>query len=194
MITGWYIKDNKGFTLVEVLIAMVTSGILAIAILAYLSIGVNDFRRSETETTVIKENQIVTNKILNKLRGAKNYRILHGNEVDALEVITGRIDDSRQYHETDYVYIIYKDDDKGVYIYNLGDTSDSEFIFTEADLLNRVENKNNLLSGNNFEIQVIPEEYDGTDNIGVVITNRISGQSTSQSFNLRLRNTYEKKE
>lgn len=178
-------KDNKGFTLIEVLITMIVSTIIIGAIVAYSGIGVSSFRTAETETLVKKENQIVVNSMLNKFRAVKKYRTITGSDREVIDIITGTVDESKIYHNTNYCYIILNDG--GVYLYKLGDSDGENFLSSEDELLNKDLSKNNLLSNNSFKIKI--NELNNNI-ISIDVTNKVADQSEWQNFTVKTRNEY----
>lgn len=95
-------KNNRGFSLIEVLVSTMIASIIILAIGGLLSIGTRIYASTNIETELQKESQIAMNQINDIMIKAVAYKYMTVSpDVDVLYVKTGREEDdgiSIKYH------------------------------------------------------------------------------------------------
>ena len=96
------ILNNKGVTLVELVVTMLVSSIICLAIVGFISTATNSYRKTNADTTIQLEAQVASNVINDIIISAKSCTYqevtLGGNIHNLLTVVNG-----------DYYYLVLLD-------------------------------------------------------------------------------------
>jgi prepilin-type N-terminal cleavage/methylation domain-containing protein len=90
-------KDNRGFSLIELIVSLAVASIVILAIGTLMSVGTRSYYSTNTETELQKESQIAMNQLNDLLIKTQDYKYLTDFQVDGVSVpilvITGSEDD-----------------------------------------------------------------------------------------------------
>lgn len=179
------LNKNAGFTLIELIVAMLAGSAMVAVIVTYAAIGIHQFRDSQAETIAQEEVHIASMVIKDRLKEAKKYRVYNDDNVTALELlyVSGDDDGHCQY---DCVFVC----NRGLtdlYVINNGEADDLNFSFDSFDFDSlKVEG---LVSNYISDFQVFPDELTGTNNmLTVKFESKVGKSKYVQSFRIRSRN------
>lgn len=182
--------NNKGFTLIELVLAMSISAIIILCISVYSAIGIKEFRNARTETLSQLECRAVASNIEGRLKVASKYRVLEDSEHYIIDMISGIMDESKAYKSINYIYILDKTTNH-IYLINNGESVD--YINTEYESLNIEFDKKDILSSYIENISIYPnkstENEDGYVNI--LVKASVANASCVQQTKIKIRNSIE---
>lgn len=178
--------NNKGFTLIELVVAMVVSSVVISLIGIYTIVGLRNFRDAKAETMAQEESEIIVMAIKDKLKSAKNYQVYSEDNIYAVEIIYGEGTDT-DYKSYDCAFV-YDSSNTDLYITNNGesDTFGIDFENLDMDELR----KTGLISQYVTGFEVTPTNaLSAINNIANTYIRTTVGRITyTQSFNIKLRN------
>lgn len=99
-------KDNRGFTLVELLVALLVCSLVVLAAAGFLSVSVNNFNSTNTEISLQTESQIALNLVENLLIQSTSCEYVpefaydadeEGNALECELIKIGMVDGSNTY-------------------------------------------------------------------------------------------------
>ena len=182
--------NNKGFTLLELVLAMSISAIVIVCIAVYSSTGIKEFRNARTETMSQIECEAVASNIENKLKVASKYRVLENSERYVIDMISGIMDESKAYKNVNYIYVLDKTTNH-IYLINNGESND--YINNEYESLNISFDKNNTLSNYIESINIYPNSSAEAENgyVNIFVKSTVVNMSCVQQTKIRIRNNIE---
>lgn len=180
-------KNDKGFTLIELIVSMVISSIVIGAMIIFMSTVSKSFMNQENEITLQSEAQV----ILNQIREC----VLSGNNVkydDAYHVLYIYHSDGNEATTTDAVQILwFNDSDKNMYLY---DTTIAGKEGIKNNILAGVVSKEHWLGEHvsGFSATPISFTYDSTGKSSTILTVNITMKHNNSNFvaseDIKLRN------
>ena len=178
--------NNKGFTLVELIVASLVATIVIASIVTYGMIGVQNFKSAKSETSAQNETEIVVMAMRDRIKTAKDFRVYSSDNIRALELLYG--DDSESGYTTYDCAFIYSISDTDMYIVTNGE-SDSMSIDIESIDLESLK-RSNLVSRYITDFQISPNKLNECENgiIDIIIQSSVGNQTYQQSFKVKLRN------
>ena len=143
-------KNNKGFSLVELLVTLAISALVILAAFTFVSVGVNSYTRTERNTSVQQEMSFTTNLFGESIRTADYGRTSISKWDDGdVEVHTG------------YKVFYYNKDKSTLYLYTEDPTKGVGNIYYKSD------NSDNLVSK---YIKSFDVDFENTDMAGSTFT------------------------
>lgn len=100
-------QDNRGFTLVELIIGIAILGIVSVAVLGFMASGGRSFKRATTEVNLQFESQTVVNQLNDLLIEANDIKVFGSGIGTTLE--------------------IYQKDNRGIVITHISTTNELEY-------------------------------------------------------------------
>lgn len=178
--------NNKGFTLIELVVAMVVSSVVISLIGIYTIVGLRNFRDAREETLIQTESEIVMMAIKDKIKSAKDFQVYSDNGIYAVEIIYGAGDND--YYKSYDCAFIYNALDNDLYILNNGESESFGIDFESIDMDDL--KKTGLISTYVSGFEITPTTALGAvNNVVNIYIRTSSGRLTyTQSFNVKLRN------
>ena len=154
--------NNKGFTLTEVVVAMIVSSIVITCIAVYCLIGIRSFRTVRSESLSQQEADIIMMAVKDKIKTIQNYQVVDNTNYYVFEVLSGVVDADGKYQIADYaflfdrantnLYLVSYNDEVGY----LADTEELAFQFNQSELNIEELQQTSLLSQYVTNFQVTP--------------------------------------
>ena len=161
---------SKGFTLIELVVAMTVSAVLAVGIVSLMALALSNYRKTRIEAQVQIEGQTISEYIKSTLQGCNSYYFTKGSDAnrnEAFLAVNTRIRIDPGVYDKAIVgwYYFYFDlDSRLCYVTfrdtKLGDDELLSSIFTDTD-----EKGNSIVKGETYlgqyveSINIIPKNY-----------------------------------
>ncbi len=167
--------NNKGFSLVELLIAVALLAIVSVAVSGFLSTVNRNYKRNQTEVDLQYESQTVMNQLKDLLIDTSKGLSVTGNGTNQIDIFI--------YNDTTYSHICWVQDQHAMYLRN--------YAYDEAPeaVLNR--NNADLISEFVFELNVDLSEAGSRRQVAFTMTfaKKVDATQKYQSSNtITLRN------
>lgn len=76
-------RSNKGFTLMELVVTMLVSSVVTAAVIGFMSMGLNYYKRTNMETALQTESQVAELFLTELFQEAQNYAYYEGSDCPA---------------------------------------------------------------------------------------------------------------
>ncbi len=179
-------KSNKGFTLVESVVAITVGSVVITAIALFTMMGVKSFRDARFESMALQESSIVMMPMKDVVKAAVDFKVYEDENMYAFEVLYGR-DEEGIYRTYDCAYI-YSAAQTDLYVYNAGESDSLGIDFSALNLASL--RRSGLISTYVTAFEVTPQTREEAEDDMATLryTVTVGRSSFDQNFSMRIRN------